>query len=123
MTRLLRRSFLPLAVLAACAVVCPPASAGVPAQASKTCDPGNTRGYGTTYVLRISVSGGPTCSGAKQLIKTFHGCRPGKRGRCPRVAGYRCSENRSNSTSQSYDSRVSCRKGGRTVKHTYTQFL
>ncbi len=100
-----------------------PASAGVPAQASKSCDPGNTRGYGTTYVIKISVSGGPSCRGAKALIKSFHGCRPGRRGRCARVAGYRCSENRFNSSRQSYDSNVTCRKGGRTVKHTYTQFL
>ena len=123
MTRWLRRSFLPLAVLAATAAFVPSASAGPVAEAAKACDPGNSRGYGTTYVTRISVSGGPSCSGAKKLIKTFHGCRPGKRGRCPRVAGYRCSENRFNSSSQSYDSKVSCRKGGRTVKHTYTQFL
>jgi hypothetical protein len=123
MTRSLRRSCLPLALLVACAIFAPSASAGVPAQASKSCDPGNTRGYGTTYVIRISVSGGPTCRGAKALIKSFHACRPGRSGRCRRrVEGYRCSENRFNSSRQSYDSKVTCRKGGRTVKHTYTQF-
>ena len=68
------------------------------------------------------MSGGPTCRGAKELIKSFHACRPGKSGRCPRVAGYRCSENRFNAQQSSYDSKVTCRKGGRTVKHTYTQF-
>ena len=121
MTRLLHRSFLPLAALAACASFAPSAYAEVPAQASKGCDIGSGRGYGTTYVTRISVSGGPSCRGAKALIKSYHGCRPGRRGRCPRVAGYRCSENRFNSSSLSYDSNVTCRKGGRTVRHTYTQ--
>ncbi len=121
MTRSLRRSCLPLAILAACAALAPAASASVPAQASKSCDIGTGRGYGTTYVTRISVSGGPTCRGARKLIKSFHACRPGKRGRCSRVAGYRCSENRFNPSRFSYDSKVTCRKGGRTVKHTYTQ--
>lgn len=121
MTRLLRRSLLPLALLAACGAFAPSAYAEVPAEASKTCDIGSGRGYGTTYVTRISVSGGPSCRGAKALIKSYHACRPGKRGRCPRVAGYRCSENRFSPSSFSYDSNVTCRKGGRTVKHTYQQ--
>ena len=122
MTRSLRRSCVPLALLAACAAFAPSAGAGPVAEASKGCSPGNTRGYGTTYVTKISVSGGPSCRGAKALIKSFHACRPGKSGRCARVAGYRCSENRFNKISSQYDSNVTCRKGGRTVKHTYTQF-
>ena len=121
MNRSLRRSLLPLAVLASCAALAPSAHADAPAQASKGCDIGSGRGYGTTYVTRISVSGGPSCRGAKALIKSYHECRPGKRGRCARVAGYRCSEHRFNPSSFSYDSKVTCRKGGRTVKHTYTQ--
>ena len=47
----------------------------------------------------------------------------GKRGRCPRVSGWSCSESRFNKSRQSYDARVRCARGGKVVKHTYTQFL
>lgn len=123
MTRSLRRSCVPLVVLAACAAFVPSAAAAPPtADASKSCSIGNSRGYGTTYVLKISASGGASCRGAKSLIKAYHRCRPGKSGKCGRVSGYRCSERRFNKSRQSYDSNATCRKGGRTVKHTYTQF-
>jgi len=120
MSRIARRSA-PLAVLAACAALAPPALADAPATASKTCSVGNSRSYGTTYVLSIKASG-TSCRGARSLIRSFHDCRPGKSGKCSRVSGYSCSESRFNKSSQSYDSRVTCTKGGKTVKHTYTQF-
>jgi hypothetical protein len=37
------------------------------------------------------------------------------------VKGYSCSERRESGRTQ-YDSRVTCRKGSKTVKHTYTQY-
>jgi hypothetical protein len=121
MSRIVRRSA-PFAVLAVCAALAPPALADAPtATASKSCSVGNSRSYGTTYVLSIKASG-TSCRSARSVIKAFHGCRPGKSGKCSRVSGYRCSESRFNKSSQSYDSRVTCTKGGKTVKHTYTQF-
>ena len=89
--------------------------------AAKSCDVGNTRGYGTTYVIKISAKK-VGCSDAKRLVKAYHGCRPGKTGKCARVNGFSCSESRFNKSSQSYDSNVTCKKGGKRVKHTYTQF-
>jgi hypothetical protein len=121
MSRLIRRS-VPLAVLAACAALAPPAVADAPASASKTCSVGDSRSYGTTYVLSIRASG-TSCRSARSVIRAFHACRKGKSGMCGRALGYSCSESRFNKSSQSYDSRVSCSKGGKTVKHTYTQFL
>ena len=109
------------ALLAAVLLAPAAASAAGPAQASKSCSVGNSRAYGTTYVLSISASG-TSCRNAKSLIRSFHGCRRGKAGRCGSVSGYSCSESRFNKSRQSYDSRVTCRKGGKTVKHTYTQF-
>jgi hypothetical protein len=112
-----------VALLAACAVtLAPTASAASPsASAAKGCSVGDSRGYGTTYVLKISVRG-TSCRSGKRLIRAFHGCRPGKSGRCGRVSGYSCSESRFDRISTQYSSRVTCRKGGRTVKHTYQQF-
>jgi hypothetical protein len=113
-----------LAALAAVTVLlalAPAAPADPPATAAKSCGVGDERSYGTTYVLGISVSG-TSCRAARKVIRAFHGCRPGKSGRCGGVLGYSCSESRFNKGRTSYDSRVTCRKGGKTVKHTYTQF-
>jgi hypothetical protein len=90
--------------------------------AAKSCDVGNTRGYGTTYVVKIGVSG-VSCAKGKSLVRAFQACRPGKSGKCARVSGYRCSERRFNKSPQSYDSNVTCKKGGKRVTHTYTQFI
>jgi len=95
----------------------------VPTTASaKGCRVGDSRSYGTTYVLSISVSG-TSCRAGRKVVRAFHACRKGKSGRCSGVLGYSCSENRFNKSRLSYDSRVTCRKGGKTVKHKYTQFI
>lgn len=117
MTRLLA-ALISLAVLA----MLPSAASAAPtADASKSCDVGNSRGYGTTYVLSINVRN-VSCRTGKRVIRAFHSCRPGKAGHCSRASGYSCSERRFNKSPQSYDSRVTCTKGSRVVKHTYTQF-
>ena len=111
-----------LVALAACAAFAPPASADAPgATASKGCSVGDSRSYGTSYVLKISVRG-TSCRSGKRLIRAFHDCRPGKSGRCDRVKRYNCSESRFDRISTQYSSRVTCRRGDRVVKHTYQQF-
>jgi hypothetical protein len=110
-----------LALLIAVAALAPSASAGPVAHASKSCDPGDTRSYGTTYVTSISVSN-TSCRNGKRLIRAYHACRPGKAGKCPSVKGYSCSEKRFDKIKTQFSSHVTCRKGGKTVKHTYTQF-
>jgi len=111
------RLLLGAALVAAVATACL-----LPATASaKSCDVGNTRGYGTTYVIEIAAKG-VSCSKAKQLIRAYHDCRPGKKGKCARVDGYACSERRFNQSQQSYDSEATCKKGAKRVTHTYTQF-
>ncbi|MEA2361195.1 MAG: hypothetical protein QOD71_340 [Thermoleophilaceae bacterium] len=113
-----------LALLAAVvAVAAPGASAAGPvATASKTCSVGDSRSYGTTYVLAISVSN-TSCRAGRKVIRAFHACRPGDSGKCGSVKGYSCSEKRFNKSRTSYDSKVTCHKGDKTVKHTYTQFI
>jgi hypothetical protein len=105
------------------AVAVPGAGAAPPvATASKTCSVGDTRGYGTTYVTVLRVSN-TSCRAGKRLVRAYHACRPGKSGKCASVSGYSCSEHRYNKSKTSYDSNVTCRKGDKTVKHTYTQFI
>jgi hypothetical protein len=111
-----------LAALAACAAFAPTASADSPsATAAKSCGVGDSRSYNTTYVLSISVSG-TSCRAGKRLIRAFHSCRPGKSGRCGSVRGYSCTESRFDRIRTQYSSRVTCRDGGKVVKHTYQQF-
>ncbi len=91
-----------------------------PGAAAKTCAVKGQQSYPTTYVYKITASG-TSCRSARELVRAYHRCRPGRKGKCPRVRRYRCSENRFNKSSISYDSRVKCTRGGKTVRHTYTQ--
>ena len=116
---MLSRTAAALTLVAALAAT---ASAGAStATASKSCTVGNSRSYGTSYVLSINVSH-TSCSTGRRVVRAFHACRPGKAGHCRhRVLGYSCSERRTVGRA-SYDSRVTCRNGSRVVKHTYSQF-
>lgn len=111
-------------VIAAAPAAAPASSGDDPtASASRKCSVGDFRdaqSYGTTYVRWIRARN-VTCRRAKRLIRAFHACRPGAAGRCRRVDGYRCSENRFNVSRYQYDSNVTCRRGGKVVKHGYTQ--
>ena len=113
-----------LAVAAASIALFAPAAADAAptAEASKSCSVGDGEGFGTTYVTSISARG-VSCRTARKVVRAFHECRPGKRGRCPRVNGWSCSVRRFNKIPTQYSSRVTCRKGGKVVKHTYTQWL
>jgi hypothetical protein len=111
-----------LLAAAALSVAAAPAAADAPvATASKTCDVGTGRGYGTTYVRWIRTRS-VGCARAKRVVRAFHACRQGPRGRCGRrVKGFRCKENRTVGTG-SFDSTVTCRRGGKRVRHGYTQW-
>ena len=97
--------------------------AGPQADASRRCGiRGQQRRLGPTYVLSLSARG-VGCRRAKEIVRAYHSCRfrnGGRRGRCPRVSGYRCRESRSGIPSQ-FDARATCRRGGKVVSHRYTQ--
>ena len=94
------------------------------AHASKACDVRSVeRKLGPTYVTSLSASG-VSCSSAKRLVKAFHACRRangGVKGRCAAAAGFRCKERRTSIPTQ-FSAKVTCRRPGATVVHTYTQF-
>ena len=100
----------------------PTSSADAPtATTAKTCNVGDYRGYGTTYVRWIRARN-VSCRRARRLVRAFHKCRKGARGRCHRVDGFRCRENRNFSPDgYQFDSTATCRRGGKVVKHGYTQ--
>jgi hypothetical protein len=124
MTRI-PRTLLVVAALAVLALV--PAgstAAGPSAHAAKGCGVGSGRHLGPTYVLALSVSH-TSCRNGKKLVRAYNTCRRhhgGRKGHCSGTLGYRCSEKRFNKSSQSFDARVKCHKGGRRINHTYTQF-
>ena len=116
-------------LLAAAATLITAAPAAAPAAtddptatAARKCSTGYS-GYGTDYVYSPITARNVTCRRAKRLVRAFHACRPGKTGRCPRVDGYSCSENRFNKSRFSYDSVATCRRGDKLVRHKYTQRL
>lgn len=115
-----------VALLALCAFSFAPASApakseGPTATASKKCSVGDTRSYGTTYVTKITTRR-VKCRKAKRVVRAFHKCRKGARGRCGhRVLKFRCSENRTVGAGSFYSS-VVCKRGGKRVRHNYTQW-
>jgi len=107
-------------LVAAAPASVPAAGNGPTATASKSCPVGDSQSYNTTYVLSINAKRVP-CRRAKKLVRKFHKCRPGKKGRCPNIKGYSCTENRT-SGAGSYTSKVKCKKGRKVVKHEYNQW-
>jgi hypothetical protein len=93
-----------------------------PSSAASCSVAGKERRLGATYVTSVRATG-VGCSRALSLVRDYHACRRrrgGADGRCPRVRGYRCTERRVSSPAQ-YDSRATCRRGGRRVVQRYTQ--
>ncbi len=101
-----------------------PASAAPEASASRTCSTrGIERQLGASYVTALSTRR-VSCADARSFSRLYHRCRRqhgGRRGRCRRVRGFRCSERRFNVISISYDSRVLCTRGSQRIRQTYTQ--
>ena len=117
-----------LAVLALAAVAAGSAGAGSVATASSTsCDltVHEQRHLGASYVTSLKVSH-VSCKKGKKVIKAFHGCRTAggqAQGQCDsNVLGYSCTEHRFDAVPQvQYNSRVTCTRGNKVVKSTYTQ--
>jgi hypothetical protein len=104
------------------------AAVALPSSASAAyyhrCSIGDPGSYGTTYVTSIGVHR-VTCSKGKKVIRAYHKCRRasgGAKGRCHhRVLRFRCSERRTVGHGQ-FTAKVTCTRGSRRVRHTYTQF-
>ena len=96
------------------------AAGGPQAQAARSCSvpkyPGS--GYFTSLSVRRT-----TCATGRKVTLAYYRCRTrsGRAGRCHKpVLGYSCTERR-NTIPTEIDARVSCRRGGKRVVHTYQQ--
>jgi len=124
---MLRRTTVALATAAALAVALPAAAQAAPpeAVAAKNCSlSGKTRSLGPTYTTSLKVKR-VSCRKGESVVKGYYKCRVrngGKKGRCGGVQRFKCSERRYNSIRTQFDARVTCKKGRKVVKHTYTQF-
>jgi hypothetical protein len=78
---------------------------------------------GASYVTSLHVTK-TSCSTGKAVVRAFNACRHhsgGAAGHCHhKVKHYSCSEHRAGISVQ-YDSSVTCKRGARRVKFTYTQ--
>ena len=102
------------------------AAAAPGATAARSCDiGGKERRLGASYVTSLSARG-TSCRRAQRVVRAYHACRRrhgGADGRCPnRVRRYRCRERRTSVIETQYDARVTCRRGGKRIRHAYTQF-
>jgi hypothetical protein len=116
---MLRCAILPCLLLA---LALPLAAQAAPtAQASKSCNiSGKQRDLGATYVTSLSAKR-TSCGKAEGLVKAYHACR-GSGKKCGRkVNGYKCRQKILAESPVQYDAKVTCKNGGKVVKHVYTQ--
>lgn len=92
------------------------------ATAAGSCSPASYPGSGYFTSLKVY---GTSCSKGRKLQVAHYKCRikDGKKGKCGRVSGYRCSEKRGAAISTEFNSRVTCKNGSRKVVWTYQQNL
>ena len=101
-------------------------SSGPEATAARICSVKNIwRKLGTSYVNALSTRN-VSCPDARDFSRRYHRCRRangGRRGRCPRLLRFRCTERRFNVISLSFDARFLCVRGSQRIRSTYTQLL
>ncbi len=121
---MLQRALIPCLVL-----LCVPAvaTAGPTAQAAKSCSlsqaerGGSTPStLGATYVTSLSVKN-TSCGKGKRVVRAYHSCRGSKMACKKKVMGFKCRQKTLATSPLQYDAKVTCKKGGKRVKHTYTQ--
>lgn len=115
----LRLAFVALLAAAAVALL-----AGPPAARAATCADGrlpNGNGYFTSLtVTKVS------CKTGRRVALAYYKCRikKGKKARCTdKVLGYSCRELKRTQIPTEINARVSCKRGARSVVHTYQQNL
>lgn len=118
--RLAQRALAALACVAAVTAVALSGATAAPAAASKSCSVPKYPGSGYFTSLRVS---GTACATGRKLVVSYYRCRlkHGRKGRCTsRVLGYSCAERRTSIPTE-INARVTCRRGSRSVVHTYQQ--
>jgi hypothetical protein len=77
---------------------------------------------GASYVTSLSVKG-VSCKTGKSVVRAYHKCRSrgGWMGKCGHAAGYSCSRRILDRSSVAYDAKVTCKRGGKRVVHTYQE--
>jgi hypothetical protein len=118
---MLRSLALAAALAALLAIGATAAGANPAAHAARTCKAPKYPGQG--YFTRLTVAH-VSCATGKRVVLAHYRCRikHGRKGRCPSVLGYRCTEVR-NSIATEYTSRTTCKRGARRVNFFYQQNL
>ncbi|MEA2442491.1 MAG: hypothetical protein QOH76_3915 [Thermoleophilaceae bacterium] len=101
------------------------AGAGSPqAHAAGKCNiKGQERKLGASYVTSLRVTK-TSCRTGKSVVRAYNKCRHrsgGAKGHCHhKVKHYKCSEHRAGVSTQ-FDASVTCKRGAKRVKFTYTE--
>ena len=115
------------ALLGAAALIAPTAGAAPAASASGTCNiKGHQRDYGHNMYLDALKTQSTSCRTGRKVVNGYTKCRykhGGLNGRCPnKVKRFKCGEGkRTVAPHIQYSVNVSCHRGSRKVKFTYTQ--
>lgn len=111
-----------LAGATACATFGLLALGAAPAMAATTCPNPNSPAYPNGYYTKLIVTG-ISCAGGKEVMRAHRKCRVrngGVKGRCPRINGWSATEKRRVSPTE-FSSRVTLKKGSRTIVYYYSQ--
>jgi hypothetical protein len=122
MSRAVRAALMALLLVALAASAT--AGAAPRVHAARSCNiSGQQQSLGASYVTSLSVRH-TSCSNGKAVVRAYQKCRRanGWKGKCHhRVKGFRCRRHIQDSSPVQYDAKVTCRRGGKRVTHTYTQ--
>jgi hypothetical protein len=84
---------------------------------------GQERKLGASYVTSLRVTK-TSCRTGKSVVRAYNKCRHrsgGAKGHCHhKVKRYKCSEHRAGVSTQ-FDASVTCKRGAKRVKFTYTE--
>jgi hypothetical protein len=84
---------------------------------------GQERKLGASYVTSLRVTK-TSCRSGKSVVRAYNKCRHrsgGAKGHCHhKVKRYKCSEHRAGVSTQ-FDASVTCKRGAKRVKFTYTE--
>jgi hypothetical protein len=125
MTHAVRAALMALVLAALAASATATAGAAPRVHAARSCHltRHEQRHLGAAYITSLSVRH-TSCSNGKAVVRAYHECRKahGWKGRCGhRVKGFSCKRHIQDSSPVQYDAKVTCRRGGKRVTHTYTQ--
>jgi hypothetical protein len=111
-----------LAAALALVLIAGTAQASDAKQPQRACDiSGQEQDLGASYVTSLKVEG-TDCHTGKKVVKGYNRCRGVSGRECSeKVKGFKCHTRVLEESPAQFDAKVNCKRGGDTVKFSYTQ--